>query len=192
MRKILTFILLFCIGFLSPSAAGQDGFDVTVRGVVRDEVSRRPVAFVNVFLPGENIGTVTNGEGAFSLKIKSSNLEKVGLRFRCLEASFVVSYRMRGELFFLDYVKSLLRFRCEWKRRMFASAYIASSEMVVVDMDEAPASAIPHSESFGNRDYFDESAPCNWDRDFWKDFNIIEPTESLEKAAAKLSRLYRR
>lgn len=115
-----------------------------------------------------------------------------GLRFRCLEASFVISYRMRGELFFLDYVKSLLRFRCEWKRRMFASAYIASSEMVVVDMDEAPASAIPHSESFGNRDYFDESAPCNWDRDFWKDFNIIEPTESLEKAAAKLSRLYRR
>lgn len=83
MRKTLTFILMSCIGFLSPSAAGQDGFDVTVRGVVRDEVSRRPVAFVNVFLPGENIGTVTNGEGAFSLKIKSSNLEKV-LEFSCM------------------------------------------------------------------------------------------------------------
>ena len=112
-----------------------------------------------------------------------------GLDFRCLEASFTVSYRIRGALFCLDYVKSTLRFKCEWKRRLFSSAYTASSEMVVVDMETEAPSTIPVSDSFGQRDLFEKSAPCNWDSDFWSDYNIIEPSASLEKAAAKLSRL---
>ena len=76
---------LFLFFFIFPPiyAAQQEGFDLTVSGVVRDEQSRRPVAFANVFLPGSNIGTVTNGNGVFSLKINSSSVEQ-GLEFSCM------------------------------------------------------------------------------------------------------------
>ncbi len=62
----------------------------------------------------------------------------MGLRFKTLEASLVVSYRKRGEYSSLDYIKSNIRFRCDWKRRLFSSSYSAVSEMVVVDLQEQP------------------------------------------------------
>ena len=62
----------------------------------------------------------------------------MGLRFKTLEASLIVSYRKRGECSSLDYIKSNIRFRCDWKRRLFSSSYSAVSEMVVVDLQEQP------------------------------------------------------
>ena len=58
--------------------------------------------------------------------------------------------------------------------------------MVVVDVDDNVQENIPFAESYSNTRLFSDEAEQNWDEDFWKDYNIIEPTESLEKAVAKL------
>lgn len=110
----------------------------------------------------------------------------LGLRFRCREASIVIAYRQHGERACLDYLKSTIRFKCDWKRRLFSSTYSTVAEMVAVDLDNNPAANIPVSESYRNSSAFYDDAKLNWDHDFWKDYNIIEPTESLEKAVAKL------
>lgn len=133
-----------------------------------------------------DISDRTKAERALLMK------KPAGLRFRTLEASLVVSYRRRGERSCLDYIKSNIRFRCEWKRKLFVSSYNAISEMVVVDVERNPESNIPVSETFGKSQIFDDKALANWNRDFWKDYNIIEPTESLERAVAKLIRIYKR
>ena len=109
-----------------------------------------------------------------------------GLRFSTREASMVVAYRRHGERACLDYIRSTIRFKCDWKRRLFSSAYTAVAEMVVVDADDNTQMSIPLSESYSNKRLFSDEAEQNWDRDFWKDYNIIEPTESLEKAVTKL------
>ncbi|MGN0280956.1 MAG: carboxypeptidase-like regulatory domain-containing protein [Prevotella sp.] len=110
----------------------------------------------------------------------------VGLRFRCKESSFVVAYRQHGERSYLDYIRNTIRFKCDWKRRLFSSAYTATAEMVVVDVENDASKRIPLSESYSNKSLFSDEAEQNWDKDFWKDYNIIEPTESLEKAVTKL------
>ena len=109
-----------------------------------------------------------------------------GLRFSTREASVVVTYRQHGERMFLDYIKSTIRFKCDWKRRLFSSAYTAVAEMVAVDVDNTTETTIPYSESYGNKRMFSDDAEQNWDRDYWKDYNIIEPTESLDKVVTKL------
>lgn len=119
----------------------------------------------------------------------------MGLRFKTLEASLIVSYRKRGECSSLDYIKSNIRFRCDWKRRLFSSSYSAVSEMVVVDLQEQPSADVQRNLSARERPFeksqiFDDTAEQNWDRDFWKEYNIIEPTESLERAVEKLKRIY--
>ena len=43
---------------------------ITVSGVVKDQKSHRKLEYVNVYVPGTNIGTVTNSDGAFTLKFK--------------------------------------------------------------------------------------------------------------------------
>ena len=45
---------------------------VTIEGMVRDQNDRKRLEFVHVTVPGTPIGTVTNSEGIFSIKIKRS------------------------------------------------------------------------------------------------------------------------
>ena len=45
---------------------------ITVSGVVKDKQNRKTLEYVNVSVPGSNIGTVTNSDGAFTLKLDSA------------------------------------------------------------------------------------------------------------------------
>src|SRR3989339_1740899 len=66
---IAAFLMLACI---APTFA-QDGKDyITIKGVVKDKTTKRALEYVSISVPGSNIGTVTNINGEFSIKIKDS------------------------------------------------------------------------------------------------------------------------
>ncbi len=55
--------------FCTATAAAQQGIG-TVRGVVTDDVSRRPISAAQVYVPGlEALGTITDSEGQFELNL---------------------------------------------------------------------------------------------------------------------------
>jgi hypothetical protein len=56
----------------------------------------------------------------------------------------------------------------------------------MVDREEAPVDHIKSRNSFKRQHVFDDVVDEYWDPDYWKDYNIIEPTESLESAVKKL------
>ncbi len=109
-----------------------------------------------------------------------------GLRFKVLGVDFLVSYRNYGKTAYLNYICNEIRFKCDWKRRLFSSTYNACSEMVVTEILEAPETGISGRESFKATQAFYDVVKEYWHEDFWKDYNIIEPTESLENAVRKL------
>ena len=121
-------------------------------------------------------------------KAVSTILQKkpLGLRFRPLEVSYLVTYRQQNGKTYLNYIRNDIRFKCDWKKRLFSSTYTTTSEVVMVDRDEAPVNGIKSRNSFKRSDVFDDVVDEYWDVDFWKDYNIIEPTESLESAVKKL------
>ncbi len=121
-------------------------------------------------------------------KAVSSILRKkpAGLRFRPLEVNFLVSYRERDGVSYMNYVCNEIRFRCDWKRRLFSSAYTARAEMVVVDNAEHPERPFAYRDAFKSNDIFYDVVDDYWHEDFWKDYNIIEPTETLENAVRRL------
>ena len=47
---------------------------ITVSGVVKDKQNRRTLEYVNVSVPGSSVGTVTNADGEFSLKIEDAEM----------------------------------------------------------------------------------------------------------------------
>ena len=145
MKRFIFFALfILCIidGFSANKMLQNEEFkQQTVRGVVKDLITKRPIPYANVYLPDGTAGTVTNEEGLFTIKVKSS------------------------------------------------------SEMVVVDLQEQPRADMQRNlpareRPFEKSQIFDDTAEQNWDRDFWKEYNIIEPTESLERAVEKLKRIY--
>ncbi len=110
-----------------------------------------------------------------------------GLRFIPQGIDFLVTYRRQPDgRYCLNYMCNEMRFRCDWRKRLFASSYTARCEMVVVDGRECSDRPIAVREAFRRGQIFYDLVEEYWDEDFWKDYNIIEPTESLENAVRRL------
>ncbi len=68
--------------FLSHSKAGKDTTFRTFTGKVIDVTTKKPIEFANVYLLGSSLGTVTNAEGEFVLKVPVTELtRKVGFSY---------------------------------------------------------------------------------------------------------------
>ena len=119
----------------------------------------------------------------------------LGLRFRPRELTVTVVYETDAQgITRMSYVRNEMQFNCDWKRRLFASPFTTVSEMVVTDRqfkgDEVKRTR--GRNSFGIKDRFYDKVEYFDDPDFWEDYNIIEPTESLENAIGKLKKKVRK
>lgn len=109
-----------------------------------------------------------------------------GLRFKPTEVSFLVNYKEINDKTYLSYIRNEVKFKCDWKRRLFSTNYTIMSEMVVTDMKEENVTNIPYKVSFKSSQSLSDKVTDFADEDFWGNYNIIEPTESLESAVSKL------
>lgn len=111
-----------------------------------------------------------------------------GLRFKPVEVSFLVTYKNRDGLTYLNYIRNAVRFKCDWKRKLFSTNYEILSEMVVTDRMENNITGIPYKMAFKTDQSLSDKVSNFMDEDFWGAYNIIEPTESLENAVNKLKK----
>ena len=111
-----------------------------------------------------------------------------GVRFRPRELTFLVNYNYDGKLSHISYVRSVFRFNCDWKKRLLATNFTAINEMVITDRTDQDVHPIPRRDSFGERESLYDQAQFFEESDFWKGYNIIKPTESLEDAVDKLKK----
>lgn len=107
------------------------------------------------------------------------------LRFFPQECSVVLNYRLENGKTRLEYFRSTMRFACDWRKRLFRTHYTAVNELVVTDV-RPEATPIRRQERFRFNDFLPDKAPQFYDPDFWADYNIIEPSESLEHAIRRL------
>ena len=113
-----------------------------------------------------------------------------GLRFKPLEVSFLVTYKEQEGITRLSYIRNEVRFKCDWKRKLFSTNYTVVSEMVVTDGREAQ-SGIPYRMSFKADQSLSDKVLDFADEHFWGAYNIIAPTESLESAVNKLKKQHK-
>ena len=110
----------------------------------------------------------------------------LGVKFKPRELSCLIDYRYDHGVTHISYIRNTFRFNCDWRKRLFATSFTACCEMVVTDRVHEGVHPIPGRSSFDTRDAFYDRVEYFQDPDFWKDYNIIEPTESLDKAIGRL------
>ncbi|MBO7417359.1 MAG: carboxypeptidase-like regulatory domain-containing protein [Bacteroidaceae bacterium] len=150
-----------------------------------------PLYIGTIFIDRESLG-VSRIEFSVDMadpdKVTRMMLRKkpASMRFRAQDLTYLVTYRYQGGRYFINYVRADFKFRCDWKRRLFATNYTVVSEMVVTNRVDNPLESITYRESFHNSDVLTDRIMDFYDEEFWEDYNIIEPTESLEEAVGKL------
>ena len=115
----------------------------------------------------------------------------LGVRFKPKEMSLLVDYRQGADgLSRISYIRTTLRFNCDWKRKLFSTSFATFCELAVISSTNRDVQPIRGRETFDQRDAFFDKVDYFRDPDFWKDYNIIEPTESLDKAVQRLLKKY--
>jgi hypothetical protein len=112
----------------------------------------------------------------------------VGLIFIPTSTSYLVTYKEQNGKYYLNYVRVDLKFRCDWKRRLFKNNYTMMSELAITDRREDNISRFANQEVFKSNMILAEKVEDFNDVDFWGSNNIIEPENSIENAIKKLSK----
>ena len=112
-----------------------------------------------------------------------------GLRFTPHELSIYIDYKTDNGITRINYIRNVIRFRCDWKRKLFKSNFMVTSEMVVTDRQEGKdLKPIKSRDTFNRKDNFYDKVVYFNDPDFWGHDNIIEPTEDLLKGIEKIKK----
>lgn len=112
----------------------------------------------------------------------------LSLRFKPEEISFLVTYNQRDGLSHLHYIRSEIQFKCDWKRRLFSTNYSIVSETVITGKSTYDGERIPARLAFRHTYSLSDKVDNFMDPNFWEDYNIIEPDESLESAVNRLKK----
>lgn len=156
-------------------------------------VKEEPLYFGKLYISLDNYA-ITRAE--FSLDLndeeKASRVfvqkKPMGLIFLPTSTSYLVTYKEQQGKYYLNYVRVDLKFRCDWRKRLFKNYYTVMSEVAITDRHDDNIVKFANQDVFKFNMVFADKVQNFADPDFWGEYNIIEPEESIEIAIKKLSK----
>jgi hypothetical protein len=128
---------------------------------------------------------VEDKDAASSIFIKKKPL---GMDVTPDMVTYRVKYREQDGRSYFTYSRAEVKFKVDWKRKLFNTFYTTMSEIAITDRTNEEVIKIPSREKIRYTDVFSEEVEAFADPDYWGDYNVIEPDQSIESAIRRLSR----
>jgi hypothetical protein len=106
-------------------------------------------------------------------------------------ASYRTKFREVDGKWYFSYGRAEVKFKVKWDKKLFNTNYTTMSEIAVTDRTEEEVIKFSSRERLKKGDIFTEQISAFADPDFWGDYNVIEPDQSIESAIRRLSRRLR-
>lgn len=103
---------------------------------------------------------------------------------RLLQVNYFVNYRHSEGKWHLSNAQASLSLRVKSKKDKLNSVFLSTCELLVTEFNPDDGTHFKRTEIFSPKDIFAEIIN-NYDEDFWRDYNIIKPSEDLQKALKK-------
>ena len=167
-----------------------DGRAQFVIRIIPDANPRWPLYYGTLYIDQERM-SFTRMELSLDMsdpsKVSAAILRKkpAGLHFKPQEVSLVLNYHTEDGVTRLSYFKNTMRFACDSKKRLISTTFTTVNELVVTER-LVPTVPINRTEMFHSGDALGDKTALFADPAFWDDYNIIEPSESLEHAIGRL------
>jgi len=116
----------------------------------------------------------------------------MGMSVDVNNANYLVSYRQIDGTWHLNYVRTELMFTVRWKKKLFRSRFTTMTEMAVTDLETRDITKYKFRETTKRSDIFVDQVSNFEDPDFWGEYNIIQPEESIQSAIQRIERKLQR
>jgi hypothetical protein len=128
---------------------------------------------------------LANKEEAASLFIRKKPL---GVKVTPEIATYKTIYREQNGKWYFAYSRAEVKFKVDWKKKLFNTYYTTMSEIAITDRTDQEVIKFANREKIKYSDVFAEKVEAFKDPKFWGDYNVIEPDQSIESAIRRLSR----
>jgi len=152
-----------------------------------------PLFMGNFFIEMDSYA-ISEVEFGFNLSDKSAassifiKKKPLGMKVTPEVATYRTKYREQDGKWHFTYSRVEVRFKVNWKRKLFNTFYTTMSEIAITDRTDQEVIKFKGREKIKYTDVFSEKVSAFTDPEFWGDYNIIEPDQSIESAIRKLSR----
>lgn len=113
------------------------------------------------------------------------------LKMDVMSANYLVNYKLIDGLWYFDYSKTEVKFNAKWDKKWFRNIYTISSEIAITDISENERK-IEVENRIKPRDIMSAKVSDYTDENFWEDYNIIEPDQSIENVIARIIKQLRK
>jgi hypothetical protein len=89
-QTVFTVLIIWSVAL--PTYSAKDPGYITITGVVKDIKSKKTLEYVSISVPGTGIGTISNADGGFTIKVRDS------LNVKTIEVSHIGYFNQRVPL----------------------------------------------------------------------------------------------
>jgi hypothetical protein len=137
---------------------------------------------------------LTEAEFGFNLSDKAAassifiRKKPLGMEITPELANYRVKYREQDGKWYFAYSRAEVKFKVNWKRKLFNTFYTTMAEIAVTDRTAEEVIKFAGKDKVKYTDVFSDKVAAFADVDFWGEYNVIEPDQSIESAIRKLSK----
>jgi hypothetical protein len=150
--------------------------------------------FMGTFYIETETYALTEAEFGFNLEDKEAvssifiKKKPLGMQVTPEIATYRAKYREQDGKWYFTYSRAEVRFKVNWKKKLFNTFYTTMSEMAITDRTNEEVIKFPGKDKLRFTDVFSEKVQDFTDPEFWGEYNVIEPDQSIESAIRRLSR----
>jgi len=181
-------------------------YDYSLKGVVEIgdkphysiEFKQKPSVDIPLFMGNLYVETdsyaITEAEFGFNLEDKAAatsifiKKKPLGMEVTPEVATYRTKYREQDGKWYFAYSRAEVKFKVNWKRRLFNTYYTTMSELAITDRTNQEVVKFAGKEKVKPTDVFSDKVTSFSDKEFWGDYNVIEPDQSIEAAIRRLAR----
>lgn len=109
------------------------------------------------------------------------------LKVRPSYSSYIANYTMQhNNRWYLNYISEEVEFKVRRKFSLYSKSFRSRAEMVITQTDSVNVQRFKSNQLVRPKDIFVETLGA-YDPDFWGNFNVIKPDESLQEALHKIN-----
>jgi hypothetical protein len=116
----------------------------------------------------------------------------IGTDVKTIGANYVVSYREQDGKWILNHARYEVKFRVIKRGKFFNKIYTSAADLAVTDIDTKNVEKFKFNETLKPNQVFVDRVDEYYDEEFWGNYNIIKPEESLEDAVERINRKMRK
>lgn len=106
------------------------------------------------------------------------------------KAIYRSKYTIQDDLWYFSYARAEVKFVVDWDKKLFNTSYSTMSEIAITDKTMDDVAKFENKERFKRTHVLDNLVYIFFDQDFWGEYNVIEPDQTIESAIKRLNRKY--